>query len=244
MNNPDHDEFVWRLVKATPRLWVTKLIVAVNVAIWLLNVATGVSPIAPDPRALLAWGGNFLPLTVDQPWRLLTSTLLHGGIVHLGFNMWALWDTGRLAERFYGNTQYLLIYLFSGLFGASASLFFAASKTVSVGASGAIFGVVGALLTALFTKHNKLPTSLVQAMRSSMLLFVGYSLVMGFVGSHIDNAAHIGGLIGGFAMATIMAEKFDWEEYRRAGLVRATVAVAAALVALVVLWKLLPVAVR
>ena len=240
MTAPDHDEFVWRLVQATPRLWVTKLIVGLNVAVWLLNVATGLSPISPDPRGLLAWGGNFLPLTYEQPWRLFTSTLLHGGIIHLGFNMWALWDTGRLAERFYGNTQYLLIYCFSGLFGASASLYFAASKTVSVGASAAIFGVVGALLSALFTKHNKLPASLVQAMRSSMLMFVGYSLVMGFVGTHIDNAAHIGGLIGGFAMATIMAEKFDWEEYRRAGLVRATVAVALALVALVALWKLLP----
>jgi rhomboid protease GluP len=122
-----------------------------------------------------------------------------------------------------------------------ASLFFAASKTVSVGASGAIFGVVGALLSALFTKHNKLPAALVASMRSSMLMFVGYSLVMGFVASHIDNAAHIGGMVGGFAVATVMAEKFDWDEYRRAGLIRAVVAVIGASMAMMVIWKLLPV---
>ena len=121
-----------------------------------------------------------------------------------------------------------------------ASLFFAASQTVSVGASGAIFGVVGALLSALFTKHNKLPPALVSAMRSSMLMFVGYSLVMGFVVSHIDNAAHIGGMVGGFTIATIMAEKFDWDEFRRAGLIRAALAVAGATAVLLVIWKLLP----
>ncbi len=241
MAHLDHDEFVWRLTEATPRLWATKLIIGLNVAVWLLNLATGMSPTSPDARALLFWGGNFLPFTLEQPWRLLTSTLLHGGIVHLGFNMWALWDTGRVAERFYGNTQFLLIYLFAGLSGSMASLFFAASKTVSVGASGAIFGVVGALLSALFTKHNKLPATLVSSMRSSMLMFVGYSLVMGFVASHIDNAAHIGGMLGGFGVATVMAEKFDWEEFRRAGLIRAVVAVIGATMALMVLWKLLPV---
>lgn len=240
MTHPDQDEFLWRLQQATPRLWVTKFIIGLNVAVWLLNLLSGMSPISPDARSLLFWGGNFLPFTQEQPWRLMSATLLHGGIVHLGFNMWALWDTGRIAERFYGNTQFLIIYVFSGLFGSVASLFFAASKTVSVGASGAIFGVVGALLSALFTKHNKLPPALVAAMRSSMLIFVGYSMVMGFVASHLDNAAHIGGMIGGFALATVMAEKFDWEEYRRAGLVRATLAIGGAIAVLVLIWNLLP----
>lgn len=73
-----------------------------------------------------------------------------------------------------------------------------------------------------------------------MLMFVGYSLVMGFVASHIDNAAHIGGMVGGFAVATVMAEKFDWDEvHRRAGLIRAVVAVIGASMAMMVIWKLL-----
>ena len=236
MLRPDHDEFVERLVRATPRLWATRLFIGLNLAVWLLNLATGVSPISPAPRELLAWGGNFLPATVEQPWRLFTSTLLHGGIVHLGFNLWALWDTGRIPERFYGNTQFLLIYLFSGLAGAMASLFFAASQSVSVGASGAIFGVVGALLSALLTGHRELPRSLVVAMRGSMLFFLGYSLVMGMLSAHIDNAAHLGGLVTGFAMGTVMVARFDWERYRRSGLQRGALAVGGAALGLMAVW--------
>jgi membrane associated rhomboid family serine protease len=97
---------------------------------------------------------------------VLSAMFLHGGIVHLGFNMWALWNTGRLAERFYGNTQLALIYLVAGLAGSMASLFFAARTGVSVGASGAIFGVVGCLLAAIFTKSHKLPPALVTSMRN------------------------------------------------------------------------------
>ena len=235
------DDFVERLLRATPRAWVTIALVAANVGVWLANLASGMSPMMPRPIELLAWGGNLLPATLEQPWRLFAAAFLHAGAIHLGFNMWALWNMGPIAERFYGNLQFLAIYLLSGLFGSLASLFFAAREAVSVGASGAIFGVTGALLAALFTKHDKLPAPLVASMRSSLLMFVGYSLVMGFVASHIDNAAHIGGMVGGFAVATVMAEKFDWDEYRRAGLIRAVVAVIGASMAMMVIWKLLPV---
>lgn len=238
---PTEEDFAARLAQATPRTWVTRLIVAVNVLVWLAMVLTGSDPALPQVQDLIAWGGNMLPLTLEQPWRLFTATVLHAGVIHLGFNMWVLWDAGRIAERFYGNLQFLLIYLVSGLFGSLASLFFAARTGVSVGASGAIFGVVGALLAALFTKHARLPARLATAMRSSMLMFVGYSLFMGFVSSFIDNAAHIGGLLSGFAAAVILAERFDWEEYRRHALPRALAAIGAALVAAFVLWKMLPV---
>jgi rhomboid protease GluP len=161
-----------------------------------------------SPRAgeLLLWGANHLPLTVHQPWRLITATFLHGGLIHIAFNMWVLWDTGRLAERFYGNGQFVLIYFVAGLAGSIASLFFSARTGVSVGASGAIFGVVGCLLAAIFTKSSKLPPGLMASMRSSMLMFIAYSMVMGFVVGFIDNAAHIGGLIGGFLMGIVLAE--------------------------------------
>ena len=235
----DPQEFVWRLHQATPRTWVTPILVGANLLVWLLNVASGLSPISPRPIELAFWGGNHLPLTIEQPWRLLTATFLHGGILHLGFNMWALWDTGRLAERFYGNGQLLLIYLGAGLSGSMASLFFAARTGVSVGASGAIFGVVGCLLAALLTKAHKLPPVLVQSMRSSMLTFVGFSLFMGFTAGFIDNAAHVGGLAGGYLMGMVMAEKFDADEFRRQGLVRAVVAIVLAALLLGGVWSLL-----
>lgn len=245
MSTPiDPREFVARLHESTPRAWVTPVLVVANLVVWLLNLATGLSPLTPRAVELLAWGGNHLPATVQQPWRLLSATFLHGGIIHLAFNMWALWDTGRLAERFYGNLQLALIYLVAGLAGSIASLFFAARTGVSVGASGAIFGVVGCLLAAIFTKAHKLPAALVASMRSSMLMFVGYSLFMGFVVGFIDNAAHIGGLVAGFLMGMVLAEKFDETEYRRQVWVRAALAIVLAAFALTAAWKLLPLPVR
>lgn len=245
MSSPvDPREFVVRLHHATPRTWVTPTLIAANVLVWLLNLASGLSPMSPRAIDLLAWGGNHLPATVQQPWRLAAATFLHGGILHLAFNMWALWDTGRLAERFYGNLQLALIYAVAGLAGSIASLFFAARTGVSVGASGAIFGVVGCLLAAIFTKAHKLPAALVASMRSSMLLFVGYSLFMGFVVGFIDNAAHIGGLVAGFLMGMMLAEKFDEAEYRRQVLVRAALAILVAAFALTAAWNLLPLPVR
>lgn len=237
MSTPvDHNEFVWRLHQATPRTWVTPTLVALNVAVWLLNVLSGLSPMSPSAQELAIWGGNFLPLTLLQPWRLLSAMFLHGGIVHLGFNMWALWNTGRLAERFYGNTQLALIYLVAGLAGSIASLFFAARTGVSVGASGAIFGVVGCLLAALSTKADKLPPELAKSMRSSMLTFIALSLVLGFTAGFVDNAAHLGGLAGGYLMGMVMAEKFDAIEFRRQGLVRAVAAIGLAVLLLGAAW--------
>lgn len=240
MTPPGVEDFASRLVQATPRTWATRGVIAVNVLVWLAMIATGADPVAPDAQVLVDWGANLLPLTVDQPWRLFTATVLHAGLIHLGFNMWVLWDAGRIAERFYGSLQFLLVYLVSGLFGSLASLFFAARTGVSVGASGAIFGVVGALLAALFTKQSKLPTALAAGMRSSMLMFVAYSLVMGFIARFVDNAAHIGGLVSGFAVAVILAERFDWEEYRRSAVPRAITAIGAAMVAAFVVWRLVP----
>jgi rhomboid protease GluP len=233
----DHGEFVERLHEVTPRAWVTPTLVAINVAVWLLNVAMGISPISPRAVELLMWGGNHLPLTLDQPWRLASATFLHGGIIHLGFNMWALWNTGRLAERFFGNMQLALIYAVSGLAGSVASLYFSARTGVSVGASGAIFGVVGCLLAAVLIKSRSLPPGLVTSMRSSMLMFIGYSLFMGFVAGFIDNAAHIGGLAAGFFMGLVLARKFDVEEFRRQALWRAALVVAVVGPVLLAAWS-------
>ncbi len=234
------EDFLARLYAATPRTWVTTTVIAVNVAVWAASLALGADPLMPAPQRLLDLGGNYLPATAGQPWRLLSATVLHAGALHLGFNMWALSSMGRIAERFYGNLPFLLLYLLCGLAGSLASLFFSAREAVSVGASGAIFGVAGAILAALLTKPHKLPPELVRSMRASLLLFVGYSLFMGLTTSFVDNAAHIGGLATGFALATVMAERFDWDEYRRHGAVRASFATALALGAGYAVWQMLP----
>ncbi len=151
------NDFFDKLHAATPRAWVTPTLVALNVIMFLALLAKGGDFMNPSSIKLLEMGGNFLPKTIDQPWRLVSAMFLHAGILHIAFNMWALWDMGKLAERFYGNGQFLVIYLISGVFGSLASLYFGAKMTVSVGASGAIFGVAGALAAGVFTKHAKLP---------------------------------------------------------------------------------------
>lgn len=234
------EDFLHRLKAATPHATVTGTLIALNLLVWLANLAGGLSPFLPEAGELLAWGGNLLPLTQREPWRLLSAMFLHAGVIHLAFNMWALWNVGSIAERFYGNTQFALIYLLSGLFGSLASLFFAARTAVSVGASGAIFGITGALLAAILLKRDKLPAPLVASMRSSLFMFVGYSLFLGFTSGVVDNAAHVGGLVSGFALAWIMAEKFDWADYRRNAVSRALVAVGAAIAAAFILWQMLP----
>ncbi|MGH1360635.1 MAG: rhomboid family intramembrane serine protease [Burkholderiaceae bacterium] len=231
-------EFANRLHQATPTIWVTKTLISINVLAFLTMALAGINPLEPTARELLDVGGNFLPATVLQPWRLMSATILHAGLLHLGFNMFALYQMGGIAERFYGNTQFLIIYLLAGLFGSLASLFFSASEAVSVGASGAVFGVSGAILAAVVTARNKLPPMLVTSMSQSMLLFVGYSLFMGFTTSFVDNSAHIGGLVSGFLTAWIMVERFDWQEFRRRAVLRATIAIALAAVAATTMWSL------
>jgi rhomboid protease GluP len=224
----DVDAFIDQLRLLTPRTWVTPTLVALNVLVWLLNLADGLSPWLPSAPQLLAWGGNHGPATLQQPWRLVTACFLHAGILHLAFNMWALWETGRLAERFYGNVPMLLIYLVSGVAGSLASLFFSARNGLSVGASGAIFGVVGCLLAALFTQSQQIPTALLGSLRTSMLSFVGYSLFMGLVAGFVDNAAHLGGLAAGAAMGVVLVEKFDTDAYRQRAVARTLLALAMA----------------
>jgi rhomboid protease GluP len=234
------ENFLWRLHQLTPRTYATWLFIAINVIVWLLNIAGGMSAFAPAPRQLLVWGGNYVPLTLEQPWRLITAMFLHGGVFHLGVNMWSLHDTGRVAERFYGTSQFAAIYLISGLFGSLASCFFAARGGVAIGASGAIFGVVGCLFAALFTKSDKLPPSLVSGLKRSMIPFTLLSLYLGFTTAHVDNAAHVGGLLSGFALGVIMAEKFDETAFRRTAVMRATIALVGALILGLMIWSFVP----
>jgi len=230
--------FLQRLHQATPKVWVTKTLVVLNLIVFGAMALVGINPLEPTALELLQIGGNYRPYTEQEPWRLMSATVLHAGLLHVGFNMFALYQMGSIAERFYGNTQFLLIYLVAGLFGSLASLFFSASEAVSVGASGAVFGVAGAIIAAVFTARSKLPAPLVTSMSQSMLLFVGYSLFMGFTTDVVDNSAHIGGLVAGFLLAGVRVERFDWEAFRRRALTRGAVAIGLASAAATAMWTL------
>ena len=112
-------------------------------AVFIATAVAGVSVIDPSGEALLRWGADFGPRTLSgEPWRLLTSTFLHFGIIHLALNMWCLWALGTLAEPLFGWAAFLLLYLLSGLGGSVLSML-VHPMVVSAGASGAVFEMSG-----------------------------------------------------------------------------------------------------
>lgn len=177
--------------------FVTPILVNLNLLIFALMVLCGVSVFSPDMESLIKWGANFKPRTLNgEPWRLITNCFLHIGIIHLLLNMYALIYIGILLEPYLGKVRFLFAYLLTGICASMFSLWWH-DLTVSAGASGAIFGMYGVFLAMLTTDliHQEVRKNLL----ASMVVFVAYNLLNGLRGG-IDNAAHIGGLLGGLAI--------------------------------------------
>ncbi|MCF3112065.1 rhomboid family intramembrane serine protease [Niabella sp. CC-SYL272] len=182
--------------------FITPLIIDLNILIYLVMVFSGLGFISFKTEDLIHWGANFRPLTTDgQWWRLLTCTFLHGGLLHILANMYGLLFVGILLEPLLGRWKFLFIYLVTGILGSIASIWWY-DATVSVGASGAIFGLYGCFLACLLLKV--FPPDFGRTFLTSTLVFVGFNLLMGVTGG-IDNAAHIGGLLSGFLLGCILA---------------------------------------
>jgi rhomboid protease GluP len=186
---------------------VTQAIFGINVAVFVAMTLAGVSMLDnPSGQDLVRWGANFGPLTVSgQWWRLLTCVFIHGGLLHIAFNMWCLWDLGRLAESVYGHWTFAAVYLISGLSASLASVVWN-PVVLSVGASGAIFGIAGALIASFYLGEFSLPRAAMTGMLRSVVLFVGYNLFFGAVIARTDNAAHIGGLVMGLFLGALIAK--------------------------------------
>jgi rhomboid protease GluP len=190
--------------KAPSSVSVTHILVGINVAVFVLMTATGVSFISPTITQLLKWGANWGPLSLTtQPWRILTSNYVHIGIIHIGFNMWCLLNLGALAQRIFDRWTYLLIYTATGIAGSIASLAWHPT-VVGAGASGAIFGLAGALISALYLGKLPIPKEAIRSTMKSLLLFAAYNLFFGLTRG-IDNAAHIGGLASGLALGAFLS---------------------------------------
>jgi rhomboid protease GluP len=186
---------------------VTRVLVGINVLFFVAMTLTGVSPIAPTPGDLLRWGGNLGVLSLGpEPWRLLVSNYLHVGIIHIGFNMWCLWNLGFLAERVFRPRTYVLVYTLCGLAGSVASCW-RHPNAVGVGASGAIFGLAGALIAVLTRGRFNVPPEAIRSTRRSLLSFAGYNLLFGAVVPGIDNMAHVGGLLMGLVLGAFFARR-------------------------------------
>jgi rhomboid protease GluP len=153
-----------------------------------------------DP--LTSAGANYGPsIREGQYWRLVTSMFLHGGIVHLALNAWALFQLGSLFELLVGSSRMLLVYFASGIAGSLASAMF--TQEPSVGASGAIFGLLGALIAFLLRRRGAL-TPQGKSILTQLVLWAVINVFFGFSTPGIDNSAHLGGcaigLLFGFAL--------------------------------------------
>ena len=172
---------------------VTYTLAAICAAVYLLEMLMGADS---NTFILALMGAKVNPwIAAGEYWRLLSPVFLHGGLDHLAFNLYALVVWGRVLEAMYGRAKYLAIYLIAGVFGNLCSYVF--SPYLAVGASGAIFGLFGALL--YFRKKDKIAFNAMFGMQ--VLLIIGFNLFYGFIRTGIDNFAHIGGLLGGFLAA-------------------------------------------
>ena len=159
-----------------------------------------------DSMTLIKFGANASWLVKNgEYFRIFSCMFLHAGIIHLLCNMYSLYVIGPQIESFYGKLKYLFIYIFSGICGSILSLAFAANNYISVGASGAIFGLLGAML--YFGYHYRV--YLGNVLKSQIVPVILVNLFIGFMLTGVDNFAHIGGLLGGLfaSMAIGVPEK-------------------------------------
>ena len=186
---------------------VTYVLLFINIIMYLLTAVLGGNFFEFDPNILYKLGAL---VSIDhinsyiEVYRLITSAFLHAGLLHLIFNMYALYIIGPQLESFFGRTKYLIIYLVSAIMGNLLSLLFLSDTYVSVGASGAIFGLFGSLL--YFGYHYRVYLSGV--IKSQIIPLILVNLFIGFVGSGINNFAHIGGLIGGVLISAAVGVKY------------------------------------
>lgn len=186
---------------------VTYLLIAVNVVMYAVTVAMG----GPASESTLQHLGalTYNLALQGQWWRLFTTMFLHGGVEHILFNMMSLFAVGTLAERLYGSRKYLAIYVGSGLIASVTSLAWAALHNnlsgTAIGASGAIFGVAGALVTMRFQPSDVIPADLRRRVTSSMAPMIAVSLPLSaLLGANVDSSAHVGGLLGGVMLSLVL----------------------------------------
>jgi membrane associated rhomboid family serine protease len=173
---------------STPR--VTYFLIGINVFLFAVQYAQGINKVAVDY--------GMFPIAISQGgewWRLFTSAFLHGSFIHIAFNMYVLFFLGPTLERILGHTRFIVLYLLSAIGGSVASYWFSDLQTVSVGASGAIFGLMGALIVA----GRRLRYDIKQ-----VLFLLAVNVAIGFFSPGVDWRAHFGGLVVGAAVAAVM----------------------------------------
>ncbi|WP_295417905.1 rhomboid family intramembrane serine protease [Sulfurovum sp.] len=192
------------------RYKVTYSLIGLNLFVYLLSSFLSRDMIDMDMRVLVDMGALYGPLTVlkGEWWRLLTAMFLHGGMTHILMNMVSLYIIGRGVEMYFDMKSYLSIYLFSGLLGGVISLYMH-PVSVGIGASGAIFGVFGAL-AGFFLAHRERIGEHTKVFMKEFTIIIGINLVIGLSIESVDVSAHIGGLFIGFIGGFILSKDPKW----------------------------------
>lgn len=201
---------------------VSRFILGVLLAAFFVQVVYGIvrydswmTFTGTDIRALVDLGAKVNPyIAQGEVWRLFTATLLHDGIIHLMFNLYALFALGPMLEAYVGPRRFLIIYLLGGLFGSLLS--YAFSQSVAVGASGAIFGIIGATTVYFFRYRNNFGAQ-GRAILQNMIVVIVINLIFGLSAGYIDNWGHIGGLLGGALVALGIMPQYETPSVVRYG---------------------------
>ncbi|GGC91730.1 rhomboid family intramembrane serine protease [Thalassobacillus devorans] len=176
--------------------FMTRVLLVINIAVFLYIEMNGQSTSVMN---LIEYGAKYNPAIIEgEWWRIVTSMFIHIGMLHLFMNMLALYYLGMAVEKIYGTVRFTFIYLLAGIFGGVTS--FALNPQVAAGASGAIFGLFGALLF-FGIKHKRI---FFRTMGRNLLFIIGLNVVLGLSVPQIDNGAHMGGLAGGFIASAIV----------------------------------------
>ena len=207
----------------------TYLLVGINCAVFLAMVARGVSAGSPTVEQLMQWGANNAGnvLLGGEWWRIVTAMFVHVGILHLATNMWCLWNLALLAEPLMGSVGVIAVYILTGAAGNLLStlvnwiLYHNAPGgpvfPAGAGASGAVFGIAGALIVLLKSSRLPVPPSELKKLRKSVIYFAVLNLILGLSisggnlflhsGLNIDNMAHVGGFACGLLFAVPMVPR-------------------------------------
>lgn len=186
---------------------VTYVLMGINIIFYIISSILSKNIIENDPNVLYYMGGI---VNNGQWWRLFTAIFLHGGLFHLIFNNYALYVIGPQIENFFGKYKFIIIYIVSGVIGNLLSMLFLADNNVGIGASGAIFGLLGSILYFGYHYRIYLDGVLKKQIIPIIILNLGLSLIL----NNVDIFAHVGGLIGGvlISMAVGVDKKSSKDE--------------------------------
>jgi rhomboid protease GluP len=185
-------------------VWRTPVTAALLAAILFVFVLQLLAGALRDPQVLVSMGAIMKGVIQrGDYWRLVAAMFLHGGFMHLVLNMWALWQIGGIFESLFGSGRFLVTYFAAGIFASLVSSILIPPWTPGVGASGAIFGIIGALIVALRRSPRWSRKEWSGALAKQLAMWAGINIVIGFTMPGIDNAAHIGGFVAGLLLGLV-----------------------------------------